>query len=302
MIKKKKRRPPLGISEDLPEGIYGYISKKDRRPNIVPKNRDIPVGRELFGWSPEHKIALPPEVPRKKKKAKKVKPSERTIRLKDKARKKEAKFKAKAQSRILPNFDINYDSELPKEARHLNLQNVVRMDERALRSIIDNTETTSQALSALMLQTITPAVLAFDASSSYVKAVLSAGLKIDTEVDRGIAEIIQDLSRLEVVNFYVNRMNLDPLQKRRLIRRFIDGFSERSLAALAKADKGTQMSQQIRELEGVLVRNSERKKTGDETHDQRKKRERNGGGAPDEIAVPDSIRRTRRDTPRSGGF
>ncbi len=330
MLKKRKPPTPIGYSEELPEGIFGDIcepqrppSKKTKKmklklklkkakakskfviPEIKPRNRERVVSREMFGFSPEHQIEIPiDKEARKARKLRKAKLKAKKLRdLAIRPPKKAPTYKAKANG-ILPDFAINYDSVLPKEARGLPLQNVVRMTEDVLKQIIANTETTTTELSELMLNRIAPNVLSFDASSSYVRAVLSSGLKIETELDRGVLEVVEKLSQLEVISFYIDRMRLPKAMRELLLQKFIEGISTSSLEAMVKAKKSDEMSQQIRELDAVLVKRSERQQQDAANgRPPAAARRRPKGPTPvDEIALPDSVRRSRRDIPRSGGF
>ncbi len=290
----------MGVSEDHPEGLYGVCPEPEdrlRHEKLRRKLRRQPVTRASFGWSEENHMPPAGAAPvAKSKKAKKLKKhlGERPVEA---AKKKKKGLKIK---KILPDFDINYASTLPDEARGLSLKNVVRFDEHQLKRVIRNTEDRTQGLSALMLQSVAPAVLSFDAASSYVAAVLRAGLKIDTEIDRGVAEIVQDLGRLEVVDHFIDKLQVGAEMKAQLRLNFANEFTATAMASMARANKSASMSNQIRELEGVLVKNSERKDNEKSKAMARRKPlvEPTGGST----GQTDGVRRSRSDRPMSGGF
>lgn len=293
MLMKKREKIQIGRSKDLPEGIFGDTSE---RPRIKPRLRDAVVSREMFGYDPTLRLIKKKSTPTELPKAKKVR-SDRVVAIKPP--KKTPRYRAR--SKELPDFSINYESTMPEEAKGLPLQNVVSMTEDMLKRIISNTELQTSELSHLMLQTVTPSVLAFDASSAYVKAVLASGLKIETEIDRGMAEVVQGLASLEVINFYVKRMSLSAVMKRRLMGKFIDGLSDSALLSMQRAAKSEEMSSTIRDMEAVLIKRSERQ-AQDREAGRAPSRKPKGPTPSSEIALPDSIRRSRKDAPRYGGF
>lgn len=277
MLIKKKRIEQIGKSDLLPEGIFGDTSEPDSR--IKPKRRSTRIPRTFFGFKPDVKIFCPQPLRKKKRLA--VSPK-----------------RPKYEASMMPTMEINYDATLPPEAEGLPMANVVGMTEAELKIIIKNTDQFTAELSKLMLQQVTPGVLAFDASSNYVRAVLKSGLKIDTEVDEGVLEAVQALARLEVISFYIDKMNVASSMKRRLREKFVDGLSSASLDVMAKIAKGEEMSKAVSQLEAVLVKRSEAKPGEKNARSAR---------APkpvpaEEIAVPAGVRRSRKDNPLVGGF
>jgi hypothetical protein len=166
---------------------------------------------------------------------------------------------AKRKPRVMPSLDINYDSMLPKEAEGLKLDNTVDIPVPLLKSIGRLTNARTRSLSNLLLTSATPAALSYEAASSYVKAVLSDGLKIDVDIDRGVMEVVRDLSRLDVIHYFVKRLKLPQQYKQQFLSAFITELSKSSLENLRKSDKSNVMSEHIRELEGVIAKRSNSK-------------------------------------------
>lgn len=304
MLKKKKKKVVIGVSKELPEGIFGNLSEKKRKARtrelkkrIRPLRRDEQVNRELFGYKPHLSILDPMPIPAKKKRPPVEAP--RTAPVAKALTKKKKKAQA---SSIMPKLRINYDHTLPEGAENLRLENVVSMGEDLLKNIIRATEGRTDQLSELMLQSITPSVLAFDAASSYTQAVLAKGLKIETEVDRSLAEVVQSLSRLDVINFFVQKLNISPELRARVLEKYADGLTEQALLKMVKDDKAASMSNTIRELDAVLVKRSERQAQDREVAQRNKARRGPTPVTDDGAEVVDSRRRTRSDAPRSGGF
>lgn len=303
MLKKKRKKLVIGVSAELPEGIFGDLSEKKRKARtkalkkrIRPLRRDEQVNRELFGYQPHLSILDPtPPVVKKKKR-----PQVEAPRVAPVAKALTKKKKRAQVSSIMPKLRINYDHTLPEGSEGLRLENVVSMGEDLLKNIIRATEGRTDQLSELMLQSITPSVLAFDAASSYTQAVLAKGLKIETEVDRSLAEVVQSISRLDVINFFVQKLNISPELRTRVLEKYADGLTEQALLKMAKDDKAANMSNTIRELDAVLVKRSERQAQDRENASRKNARRGPTPTGEDGLDVLDSRHRTRSDTPRSG--
>lgn len=200
----------------LPEGVYGITSSKSK-PSKQPKRVSGP------------KISLAP----KKKTVKRI----------------------KVQPKILPGLDIDYEAfNIPEEAKGLDLRNRVDIPEEFLRTLKARTQARSRSLSNLLVSSVTPSLLSFDASMTYMQTVLSRGFKIDVDVDSFIFEYIKDITRLDVIVFYLKRLKAPQKVKQYYIERFIDKLLEHSTAAATRVEKEKHLSKSISEIEGVLVK------------------------------------------------
>lgn len=231
MIKNKQK--PLGLSDELPEGIFGLM---DAAPSPRPVRKKKTTGRDSR-LDAASKPKLRKVVPTKVGKRRHVPPM--------------------SSDRVMPEFAINYGKALPSEANGLTLDNVVSIPEQLLKRITDRTQLNARKLSDIMLLNAAASVLSFDAASSYVRAVLDDGLGIEVDVDRGVLDVVKELARLDVVFFYVKRLSLPQALKRRFMHTFTDDLAKHSLTTMNKTNKSEQFSQQLRELEGVLVKRSE---------------------------------------------
>ena len=205
------------------------------------------------------------------------------------------------QTTIMPKLEINYDSMMPPEAEGLKLENVVSIPEDILRSVARKTEQRTKALSRLLLNGSAPAMLSYDAASNYVKAVLSDGLKIDVDVDRGVLGVVQDMARLDVVHFYLKRLSLPKSMKKQFMSTFIDELSKASLETMLKTNKSDTISSQLRELEAVVYKRSEHQ--AKEQNAKARNGKRIGLTTEEDAGSPmPGTKKTRRDGPMMGGF
>jgi hypothetical protein len=131
---------------------------------------------------------------------------------------------------------------------------VVSIPEKLLQEIVKKTDIRTKKLSMLMLSRLTPSILSYDASASYVQTVLKDGLNIDVDVDQGVTEIIKELTRLDVIYFFLRRLALPKTYKDRFITAFIDNLAKTSLEGMLKANKNNDIHRKLKELEGVLSR------------------------------------------------
>lgn len=289
MISQPVEAQIIGRSKAIPEGIFGAIDMPEDRsnPQREKKKKFMQIG--------EHQVELTDMIPLEfkmkgkivKKKKKLGKPKTKTISLERPVEKKK-----KAKQSVMPALAINYDSTLPPEADGLELDNVVSIPEEVLKRVARTTETRTKKLSKLMLNSVTPSMLSYDAASNYVKAVLSDGLNIDVEVDRGVLEVVRELSRLDVIHFYIKRLSIPKALKEHFMKTFIDEMSKTALESMRKSDKSESFSQQLREMQAVVMKRSE--------HQQTEKKQQRIGGT-------EATKRSRKDkpnshTPLAGGF
>lgn len=254
MISKPVEAQIIGRNKTVPEGIYGAIDMPvdNSNPQTEKKKKFVQIGEHRVELTDMISIEVKLKGKSVKKKKKLPKPKAKTISIE---RPKEKKKKPKQS--VMPALEINYGSTLPPEADGLNLDNVVSIPEDVLRKVARTTETRTKKLSKLMLNSVTPSMLSYDAASNYVKAVLSDGLKIDVEVDRGVLEVVKELSRLDVINFYMKRLSLPKALKEHFMKTFIEELSKTSIENMKKVDKGEAFSAQLREMEAVVMKRSE---------------------------------------------
>lgn len=204
-----KKKPKLGISDDLPEGIYGLTANEAR-----------------------------------------LKRKQRIAKLKE---------KPKPKIKVLPSLALDYSKVLPAEAKNLNLDNVVGIPEELLKKIKTKLERKTTKLNSIILESIVPSLLAYDAASNYTKATLRDGLNLDVDIDTSALEAAKELIKLDILFFYIKNMSLPMSYKRKLLDALILKLAEASVEKLKKTARSDAMSAHIRELQGVLLRRSENK-------------------------------------------
>lgn len=263
MISKPVEATIIGRNKEIPEGIFGAIEMPPNNSNTGrPKKKKKKKDEKKFLHIGEHKVELTDMVhidfslkdgSKKKKRVKKLgKPKLKQIDIHA-----PKKAKKKRTPSVMPAMEINYDSLMPSHAEGLQMENVVSIPEEVLKNVARRTEQRTKELSKLMLNSVTPSMLSYDAASNYVKAALSDGLKIDVDVDRGVLEVVKELSRLDVIFFYIKRLSLPKAMKKHFMKTFIDELSKSSLEAMKKADKSDSFSSQLREMEAVISKRSE---------------------------------------------
>jgi hypothetical protein len=263
----------------------------------VPEDNSTPTQRKRkFVQIGDHRVELTEMVHidfdlKKGKSKKRVKKLGKPKRQKVTLDKKKTPVK-KREPVVMPSLAINYESTLPKQAEGLQLENVVSVSEEILQKVVRKTESRTKKLSKLMLDSVTPSMLSYDAASNYIQAVLSDGLNIDVEVDRGVLEVVKEMSRLDVIFFYMKRLKLPKSLKQRYMHTFIDEMAKSSLEGMKKHDKSETFSQQLREMQAVVMKRSEQQ--------AKEKRVRKAAPQNDNAGA----KRTRQDagSPLMGGF
>lgn len=307
MISKPIEAQVIGRNKDIPEGIFGAIemppnNSTPERPKKKKKKKD----EKKFMHIGDHKIELTDMVhinfelkngAKKKKRVKKLgKPKLKPLEIHAPKEKKK-----KRTPSVMPAMEINYESLMPSHAEGLQMENVVRIPEEVLKKVARETEKRTKQLSSLMLNNVTPSMLSYDAASNYVKAALSDGLKIDVEIDRGVLEVVKELSRLDVIFFYLKRLSLPKSMKKHFMTSFIEELSKGSIESMKKVDKSDSFSSQLREMEAVISKRSEHQQRQSKT---RKNTDDKRVGLTEDMA---SGKRTRKDAgsslkPLMGGF
>lgn len=216
------------------------IKKKEKQP--LGYTKELPEG--VFGLTDPDIFTILPKIKREKKK-----------NIKKKVRK-----KVKEIHRVMPDLEIDFSKRIPKAAKGLKLDNVVTIPVDLLKAINKETENGTKELSDLMLLHILPQILAYDASSNYVKAVLRDGLNIEVDIDRATLEVVKEISRLGVINHFISKSTLPDSLKTRFLESFIDKTTSVCSDKILKVERGDMMSETIRQLQGVLVKRSEGKR------------------------------------------
>lgn len=240
MITKRMKRVE-GKSDLLPEGIYGVTSTSKRSK------------------SQSSAVVKPP----KSNKQPKARPS-KVLKVKQKTKPSDKQGRRNVRlntEKVMPDLEIDYSNlGLPAEATDLNIRNVVEIKESLLKDINRITGARTKNLSRVLLKAVTPTLLSYDAAMSYVKTVLGSGFKLEVDTDTSLLEIVKDITRLEVVSFYVKRLSLKEELKDEYLKTIIAKLIDHSMVQMDRVEKSNHLSSRVRDLEGVLVRNySDRK-------------------------------------------
>lgn len=159
-------------------------------------------------------------------------------------------------TRITPRMQI-LKPALPKEAMADKPRNTIPIPKTLLRRINRNTTDKSDDLSRLMLESIASSVLSYDAATNVVQTVLSDGLGIEATIDESMPEVIHQLSRLEVIFFFLKRMRLPKEIKNKFMSELVLHNAKLIAEKVNKVDRSKSFSdtlqQMSKQLEGYLV-------------------------------------------------
>lgn len=133
-------------------------------------------------------------------------------------------------------------------------RNMVHLPESKLKQVVNLTDRGTRRLANLMLTSMVPNVLAYDAAQSYVQTFLDDGLGIEVEMDQVTGEIVQELTRLDVIFFYVRRLKIPRSMKKHLFTTLLDKTAIRVLRATERVQRKNDAHAQIKQLEGALLR------------------------------------------------
>ena len=258
----KREKHVLGVSKELPEGIFGLLktlAPSSRVRTKVKTSKALKARRAFNSGATSAAAAAEGGLVKTRLKVKHTPKTAGLAETKPKIKTKTRRFEEDnlLDGRIMPGLDMSHARLIPREAKGLDLSNVVSIPEEMLELISNKTQLNTQELSDLMLLNTAPAVLSFDAASSYVGTVLNDGLGIEVDIDRGVLEVVKDLSRMDVVFFFLKRLALPLTFKKKFMHTFSEDLAHQSLASMQKTNRSESMSQHLRELEGVLVKRSE---------------------------------------------
>lgn len=156
---------------------------------------------------------------------------------------------------------------LPEAARKAGVQNTVKLPKAMLRRIIRVTNTRSERATDLILSNVAPSILSYVAASNVAIASLSDGLSVEMDADDGMVEVIKELTRLDVVFFYLKRLKLPVGMKKEYMRLMIAEIVKRSIEEMVKKDKQKSLigvSGEIsKRLEGIVSRGRSQVKKGE---------------------------------------
>lgn len=223
---------PLGYSDILPEGICGILG-----------------GTSLPLYSSFHPLTKKPCIPtvlQPKRPKKSVKP----VVI--------PKAKPSKRTRKNPSLQIDYTSlSLPAYADNLQLDNTVVVSEKLLKRVTKITEKRSDKLSELLLCNSIPSILAYTSSMNYVAAVMKDGFNIDLEEDAAVQEFIKDVVKLEVIEFFVSRLQVLDSRKQLILDELATRVLDSTMKTLERQQKSQQSEQRSKLLEAVLAKRSQ---------------------------------------------
>jgi hypothetical protein len=301
MIKKPKKKYPPGYSEEVPEGILGLtdadyddmikgMSEADDISTAIAAAAAKGTHRKKGSKTSKDKAKDRSEKPSKSKSNKGHKDQkDHAVYSKDsRARPQQSKVKAKKarvsksklRSRVLPDFSINYE-EPPAEVAKVPVANAVTVPDTLLKAVIDQTDDTTRKLSNLILRGLAPSIMSYEAASSYVQAAMADGLKMDVEMDKGVLDVVKEMTRLDVMYFFLRRLKLPKQYKALYMKAMIDKMADYSIRALEKSDKTDAHRKYIKEIEAYVVRRSDRaKEHGASSYQQRQEAQKGSDGKP----------------------
>jgi hypothetical protein len=144
----------------------------------------------------------------------------------------------------------------PDIMEKLDLDNIIEVEEELLQKVSKITEIRTRKLSKKLLLSITPSILAYSASVGYVGAVMSDSFGIDLEEDKSLTEAIKDITKLEVLAFFVDKLKIPLKFKENLLGNLIDKLTTKTVDRMEVKLKQTTAEDSVKKLEAVLAKGS----------------------------------------------
>jgi hypothetical protein len=261
MFNIKTKKPPLGYSDLLPEGIcglmeesksLGYFDKTQKFTKLerkklkqLIKSKEKPIVKQKVDKNPALPFGmiatpLPPT----------YKPIE-TVR---------ERIEKKKKTSYVPELEIDYDAlELPEHVLELNTENTVKVSESLLDKISKKTEIRTKHLSRLLLTNTAPSILSYASSVNYVNAVMSDSFGIDFDEDPSLVEAIKDITMFEVLEFFIARLKIPEDRKDLILNTFIDKLTTKTVDRMETILKNKTVENKVKTLEAYMIRKSKNK-------------------------------------------
>jgi len=148
---------------------------------------------------------------------------------------------------VMPKQKINKTS-LPKGSENVNLDNVVRINEAALKKILARTDKASRHIAADLLENEIPVMLSYDNATAYAETVLRDGLNIDVEIDDDVTRVLSYLNKLSIIYQYSTMVKLPKAIRKIFVEEIAKAFIPEAIADMQKATNSRKYSQHLREL------------------------------------------------------
>ncbi len=223
----KPQSYPLGYSNLVPEGICG-VTDFIAQPIIEDKQR-----------------------PRTKR----VKSIKRSV--------KDVVSKRVPTSVGISGLNIDYKGlDVPKHIKHLKADNTVEVEESLLQKVARVTDNRAARLGRMLLANTAPSILAYTASMNYVSAIMQDSFGIELEEDPAMPEALRDITKFEVLEFFVQRLKIPNHRKELILSSLIDKITSKTVERMELATKRGSNENKVKALEAVLASRSTGTRTG----------------------------------------
>lgn len=149
-----------------------------------------------------------------------------------------------------PDFQYVLDTtEIPR--KQVKLENVVHIDERLIRDIAKSIDTKTFRLNDKMLKRLVPLLLSYNASMSYVRAVMSEAFKIELDFEGGLTEAVKYTSYLAVITHFVKNSGMPKSVKKSYLDKVGDHIANETVKALLLGNK---QAAQSSNMQAVIVK------------------------------------------------
>lgn len=159
---------------------------------------------------------------------------------------------------MLPKMDVKR-SKPPAELASVNAGNVVYVPARELEAMTKMLGVQTSSLSNLMIRSLLPTMLSYQAATNYARAALKEGLDVEIDFDPGMLDCLMHVGNLNVIMHFVRQSKLPRSVKRRFINKVSDKLAETAVQAMVDVNKLEERKIQMQELQAVVYERSKNK-------------------------------------------
>ena len=171
----------------------------------------------------------------------------------EKPAKKHKSKKSKSHTPIddttVPGIRVHESEEAVENVKY---ENLVEVPVSELKKTAGLVEENTRKFSTALLSHLVPLLISYASGTSYVRAALKEGLKLDIEFDAGLEEAISQIGYLNVISYFVKNSDMPEDTKAAYLNAVASNLGEKTVSRILEVNKQSDSRQRMEELQAYV--------------------------------------------------